>query len=1324
MGVDSTLFPSYDCDIVTFLGRQTNAIRLVDTRIIIDQNTQFNIDVFFEENVNISFEVDGLSNALGNINSQGYQLCDKNLHLKNSNIIENVCCILGTDALTHIPFNIIKLLNGSAIQLANGAVAPFGDIQGFLPSNSNKTIEFNDQVLGTSEKDQTLLNAILSPTKSYFDPFMHVKTESDIELAVENLWSLNSIGIPAEDIGSIDDVKIKEFSDSIVFKDGHYYVDLPWFSELLPTVPHIFRIAKSALERVCRNLHNNDIFTDYSAVFQQQLQDGVIAKIDIDFDKLNEYVFLPHRPIVKSGSQVTTKIRPVLNASLKPYPAYPSLNEASYPGVDPMGSLFRLLCLFRSNHYVYLADIRRAFLMIKLKKLSDQKRLCILFYEGDELVCYSYSSLIFGLRASPFCLSYVLKYHANKFPNDMITTALENNFYVDNFIFTHSDKETIKLVHQESCHRMSLGGFDLTSCITNLPELRNVINQDGKAPAHECSDERVLGYLFNPTSGKMTLNDFALEEDIKTKRQLLAQTSLPYDPLNLYSPVLCRSKLLMKMTYDKKIGWDSNMSKDILKEYNSFYNDVIQLKHISFNRFVFDEADSELTLNAFCDSSSKMYGYVLYVKGSTTGPNLLLSKNKVTPQKTKLTIPCCELLAIFLFLKSIPEVLKSFSCKFKELNIFSDSQVCLAWILSKPNKMKQVFVKNRLQDIEKMIQDLKTDFNLVPNFRFVETKDNIADLISRGLSIKEFGKCLPQWRHGPDWLALPSLDWPKYELKCLNKEAQSKTKSYAVNACVSNLETPFFDINRFSNFDKLIRVTSNVLKFIKLCRKRPLDKESKTYWIKRAQNECLKLEIDFFKSKDKKEPIPLIVNNLNLFIDDDDIVRTRGRISKCSYYDYEILNPIILPKRHYLTTLFIRRAHIACMHLGIQSTLTKIRLLGFWIPRARQVIKTAIHDCVTCHKLSSFSFKYPKFTNFPKAKVELYKPFFHLGTDLTGHVYVRDPASNEQVKMYIIIYTCLETRAIWLDLICDMTARSILLSFLRFTNIYGICGYLYSDNGRYFTLAGNVLAKSYASSEFSEHLRKNNIKHFKIPIFAAWVGSAWERILKIVKSCIGKCIGRSVLTYFEFLSLISSISNTVNSRPYSYQASESVPELIPLTPNSFLKPHGSDNLVFDPNDTNDPIWCQEPDSREKLIHTLSHLKDKFEHFKKAWYEEYLLGLREFSRDLFQTDWVNRINVGDVVLVKNPNKSRVYWQMGRVTKLMPSTDGRIIVVLLKRADGQEVSCPISILYPLEISITHSGEKPESDTPAATKARPQRKAAVEASARITEILDTSD
>ena len=98
--------------------------------------------------------------------------------------------------------------------------------------------------------------------------------------------------------------------------------------------------------------------------------------------------------------------------------------------------------------------------------------------------------------------------------------------------------------------------------------------------------------------------------------------------------------------------------------------DLDSLKEVTFPRSCFETEDPDLTFNIFCDASMACYGFVVYISSSTKSPFILWSKGKVAPAKGR-TLPCLELLAVFLALKCLPQVLNSFpGTAVKTLNVF------------------------------------------------------------------------------------------------------------------------------------------------------------------------------------------------------------------------------------------------------------------------------------------------------------------------------------------------------------------------------------------------------------------------------------------------------------------------------------------------------------------------------------------------------------------------------------------------------------------------------------------------------------------------------
>ena len=135
-------------------------------------------------------------------------------------------------------------------------------------------------------------------------------------------------------------------------------------------------------------------------------------------------------------------------------------------------------------------------------------------------------------------------------------------------------------------------------------------------------------------------------------------------------------------------------------------------------------------------------------------------------------------------------------------------------------------------------------------------------------------------------------------------------------------------------------------------------------------------------------------------------------------------------------------------------------------------------------------------------------------------------------KMYLLVFTCLNVRAIHLELLPDMTCEQFLLAFIRFSNVHCIPSKIYSDNASTFLQAMGILSKTNIDNDFVSYLSKNNIAHVRIPLYSAWIGSMWERMIRTIKLCLNKTVGRKRLEYFTFLTVLTDVCNAVNSRPY------------------------------------------------------------------------------------------------------------------------------------------------------------------------------------------------
>ena len=767
--------------------------------------------------------------------------------------------------------------------------------------------------------------------------------------------------------------------------------------------------------------------------------------------------------------------------------------------------------------------------------------------EGDKLIAYRYKTIIFGFNASPFILNYVVKHHANSFCEDEVTRILSSNFYVDNLLVTGNSEDFLKRVYAESLSRMKQGGFYLRSWNSNSLELQSLMQKDGNFVTHGNDYEKVLGYKYLVKEDAIQLSDCSLDPNANTKRGILSQISKVFDPLGLTLPVTARGKLIIRDLWIKKLGWDDIVPESSLTEWEKHCSDISNLFTLKIQRSCIDQ-DLDNSLCIFCDASKSCYGFAVY-NICDNKSQLLFAKSKVAPLKTK-TLPTLELMAVFLALKCLPFILDSFKfIKFKNIVCAVDSQIVLQWLFTNAVTNKNIFTRNRLKDICEFKNNLSKDYGVTVNFRYVKSEENPCDLLTRGLTFAEFQKKTNLWFQGPLWLPSFLENWPESNLGCLSEDNKLQVQSAKVSTLLVNVNVvdqpqSVIDITKFSELNKLFRVCGLVFKAITIITKSKFKCSSedpfqagKLYLIKQMQETVFFKELSYLRNPSSIGTVPVLVNNLDLFLDDKGVIRSKGRIGKTQVFNFEVINPVLLAKDHHLTSLIIEFYHKRCKHLGIQTTLNAVRSNGFWVPRMRQTIKKVLNLCTTCKKFNNLALRYPKMTNLPKHRVNFVKPYLHTGIDFTGHLWVKNE-SNENEKMYLLIFTCLNVRAVHIELVPDMTTHSFVLAFLRFVNLYGVPSYLYSDNARSFISGCQTLERALICNEYKEHFQNYNIEHIKIPLYSAWVGATWERLIRTIKSCLYKTVGRARISYFELLTVVSDIQAAINSRPLTYRSSE------------------------------------------------------------------------------------------------------------------------------------------------------------------------------------------
>ena len=220
------------------------------------------------------------------------------------------------------------------------------------------------------------------------------------------------------------------------------------------------------------------------------------------------------------------------------------------------------------------------------------------------------------------------------------------------------------------------------------------------------------------------------------------------------------------------------------------------------------------------------------------------------------------------------------------------------------------------------------------------------------------------------------------------------------------------DISRFSNLQRLLRVTAYVLRFLKNLKARlsPDNEQS----VIGSEIEAKEMEVaeqywilDVQKSLQQNKRFENWRREFNIFTDSVGILRCRGRLSHADL-PYSAKHPILLDANHGFTTLAIRHCHKSVMHDGVKETLTELRS-KFWLARGRQVVKKLLHSCVTCRQHEGKPYQAPPPPPLPEFRVKTAPAFTFTGLDFAWPLYVKGANKKTEEKgvdllVYLLCY--------------------------------------------------------------------------------------------------------------------------------------------------------------------------------------------------------------------------------------------------------------------------------------------------------------------------------
>ena len=191
------------------------------------------------------------------------------------------------------------------------------------------------------------------------------------------------------------------------------------------------------------------------------------------------------------------------------------------------------------------------------------------------------------------------------------------------------------------------------------------------------------------------------------------------------------------------------------------------------------------------------------------------------------------------------------------------------------------------------------------------------------------------------------------------------------------------------------------------------------------------------------------------------------------------------------------------------------------------------------------------------------KAFTKIGVDFRGPFLIKQGRGKAKAKTYLCLFTCLEIRAVHLEIAWGLDTSSFLNAFFRMADRRGMPKLVVSDNGTNFVRANKELKNILLKLDTNKIIEKTSKKcvewHFNPPL-APHFGEVFEIMIKSAKRAMKSQIGNAEINDENFFTIITSVEHLINSRPLTYQTCNSS-DIVPLTPNHFLHGMLGDNFA-------------------------------------------------------------------------------------------------------------------------------------------------------------------
>ena len=363
-------------------------------------------------------------------------------------------------------------------------------------------------------------------------------------------------------------------------------------------------------------------------------------------------------------------------------------------------------------------------------------------------------------------------------------------------------------------------------------------------------------------------------------------------------------------------------------------------------------------------------------------------------------------------------------------------------------------------------------------------------------------------------------------------------------------------------------------------------------------------------------------------------------------------------------------------HAGNETVWRFVQLLAF-IVEGKPLAKQFKEECPRCRYLKRMAIKVAM-GPVGDDQLRIAPPFYASQVDIFGpYKSHSDVNTRAKTDIWFVIFCCCVTGAVSIKTMNTYSTKSFVMSFIRFSCVYGCPYKLLPD-------AGSQLVKGCKSmkltfTDIKNRLHEEGVVFEVCPVGAHYMHGKVERKIRSVKETFAKCLQNEKLSGMEWETLGDQVANSMNNLPIGLRSETKDLENVDLlTPN---------RLLLGRNNNRGPVGPL------RVTEDVGKIIDQNEKLVKAWFRAWLISY--VPNLIIQPKWFRSDRdpkIGDVVLfLKSDKEFKKLYQYGMIHDVKQSRDGLIREVEIIYQNSGEKSKRFTSRGTREIVVIHHVEE---------------------------------